>query len=133
MCMPLARRWCNINGIRESTRSRTQPTPAYTIAVDFTNSGTYYSQVSNPSAPTNSRMATLTVLADTIAPAVTNIAATARQVMITFSEPVDAASATNVANYALSGGVSFTNAVLNGQTVTLYAASPLSLGTVYTR
>ena len=115
------------NAIQDATNA------SYSIAaVDFTNSGSYYATVSNPVGATNSRVATLSVLADTIAPAVTNIQATARQVVITYSEPVDAASATNTANYALSGGGSFTNAVLNGQTVTLYTASPLMLGTVYT-
>ena len=115
------------NPIQDATNS------SYSIAaVDFTNSGTYYAVVSNPMGPTNSRVATLTVLADTIAPAVTNITATARQVSITYSEPVDSNSTTNVANYTLSGGGSFTNAVLNGQTVTLYSASPLMLGTIYT-
>jgi len=115
------------NPIQDATNA------SYSIAaVDFTNSGTYYAAVSNPVGTTNSRVATLTVLADTIAPSVTNINATARQVSITYSEPVDSNSATNVANYALSGGGSFTNAVLNGQTVILYTASPLTLGTVYT-
>jgi hypothetical protein len=101
-------------------------------AVDFTNGGAYYALVSNPVGSTNSRVATVTVLADTIAPAVTNIAATARQIILTYSEPLDTNSATNVANYTLSGGASVTNAVVNGQTVTLYTASPLNLGTVYT-
>ena len=115
------------NPIQDATNA------SYSIAaVDFTNGGSYYAVVSNPVGATNSRVATLSVLADTIAPAVTNIQATARQVVITYSEPVDAASATNTANYALSGGGSFTNAVLSGQTVTLYTASPLMLGTVYT-
>jgi hypothetical protein len=115
------------NPIQDATNA------SYSIAaVNFTNGGTYYAQVSNPVGPTNSRVATVTVLADTIAPSVTNISATARQVTITFSEPLDGNSATNPANYTLSGGGSFTNAVLNGQTVTLYTASPLTLGTVYT-
>jgi hypothetical protein len=115
------------NPIQDATNS------SYSIsAVDFTNGGTYYATVSNPVGPTNSRVATLTVLADTIAPAVTNISATARQIIITYSEPLDTNSATNVVNYTLSGGASVTNAVVNGQTVTLYTASPLSLGTVYT-
>ncbi len=106
---------------------------SYSVAtVDFTNGGNYYAMVSNPVGATNSRVAAVTVLPDTIAPAVTNIQATARQVSITFTEPLDSSSATNLANYALSGGASVTNAVLNGQTVTLYTAAPLNLGTVYT-
>ncbi len=114
-----------VTAIQDATNS------SYTIAA-VTNSGTYYAQVSNPVSSIGSRVATLTVLSDTIAPAVTNIAATARQVIITFSEPVDPASATNLANYALSGGVTFTNAVISGQTVTLKTGAPLSLGAIYT-
>ncbi len=42
---------------------------SYSIAaVDFTNSGSYYAQVSNPVGATNSRIATLAVLADTTLP-----------------------------------------------------------------
>jgi hypothetical protein len=103
-----------------------------TIAsVNPTNAGNYSVQVSNPVSSTNSRTAVLTVLLDTISPAVTNISASPYQVVVTFSETVDAASATNIANYAL-GGVAVTNAVLSGKTVTLFANSPLTLGAVAT-
>ncbi len=123
---PLQYQWYQgSNPIQDATNS------TYTIAA-VTISGTFYAQVSNPLGSTNSRAATLTVLADTIAPAVTNIAATARQIIITFSESVDPASATNIANYSLSGGVSVTNAMLNGQTVTLYLGAPLFQGTIST-
>jgi hypothetical protein len=105
---------------------------SYTIAaVVPTNAGSYHVLVSNPVSATNSRNAILTVLLDTIAPAVTNVTATPRQIILTFSEAVDPASATNLANYALSGGTTLTNAVLSGKVVTLTTFSPLSLGTVY--
>ena len=96
-----------------------------------TNAGSYHATVSNPVSSTNSRNASLTVLLDTIPPAVTNVAATSSQIIVTFSESVDSTTATNAANYVLSGGVTVTNAVLSGKVVTLTTSSPLSLGTVY--
>ncbi len=99
-----------------------------------TNSGTYYALVHNPASSTNSRTATLTVLADSIPPAVTNIAAASSQIVIGFSEPVDAATANVAAHYTLSGGVGVSSAVINpanASQVTLTTSSPLSLGTVY--
>lgn len=105
---------------------------SYTIAaVTPGNAGSYHALVSNPVSSTNSRTASLTVVLDTIPPAVTNIAATSAQIIITFSEPVDAVSATNLANYVVSGGNTVTNAVLNGKVVTLNLGSSLSLGTIY--
>jgi hypothetical protein len=109
----------SINGATNST---------YTIAsADPTNSGNYSVTVSNPSNSASSRVAALTVLPDTIAPAVTNISATSQQIVITFSEPVDPVSAGNIANYALTGGINVTGAVVNGQTVTLTTDAPLGV------
>jgi Bacterial Ig-like domain/Immunoglobulin I-set domain/Immunoglobulin domain len=105
---------------------------SYSIAfVVATNAGSYHATVSNPISSTNSRTALLTVLLDTIPAAVTNVAATPSQIIVTFSEPVDSATATNAAHYVLSGGATVTNAVLSGNVVTLTTSSPLSLGTVY--
>jgi hypothetical protein len=106
---------------------------SYTIAaVDPTNAGSYSVMVTNPVSSTNSRTALLTVLLDAVPPAVTNISASPGQVVITFSENVNLTTATNLANYVLSGGVVVTNAVLNGKIVTLSTSSALSLNTVYT-
>jgi len=109
---------------------------SYTIqSVDFTNAGSYFVTVSNPAGSTNSRTASLTVLRDTIPPAVTLIAAGAGQVVVTFSEPLDPTSANSALHYTLSGGVNVSGAVLNpsdATQVTLTTSSPLLLGTLYT-
>jgi Big-like domain-containing protein/immunoglobulin I-set domain protein len=106
---------------------------SYSIAsVSPTNAGGYSVLVSNPVSSTNSRTAVLTVLLDKISPAVTNVSANPLQVIITFSESVDPTTATNPANYAVSGGAAVTNVVLSGNTATLALNSPLTLGTVYT-
>jgi Ig-like domain-containing protein/Big-like domain-containing protein len=96
-----------------------------------TNSGSYYITVSNPVGPTNSRTAALTVLLDTLPPTVTSVTAAAGQVVVTFSEPVDAVSAGNAAHYGINNGVGVVSATPNGNTVTLVTSVPLNLGTVY--
>jgi hypothetical protein len=109
---------------------------SYTMpAIGMTNKGTYYVRVTNPAGSTNSRIATITVLADKVAPVVTSISASATQVILTFSKPVDSATAGNAAKYQISGGVSVIGATpnpLDATQVTLTTGSALSFGTVYT-
>jgi hypothetical protein len=111
-------------------------TASYTIApLALANSGSYYVKVSNPAGTTNSSMAMLTVLLDTIPPAITNVVAGSMDVIITFSEPVDPVTAANAANYTISGGISVTAATPNPSDptqVTLTTGSAMSIGTIYT-
>ena len=87
--------------------------------------------ISNPVSSTNSRTALLTVLADTIAPAVTGVSGGGTKILLTFSEPLDLTSAGNPANYSLSGGVGVTGATVSGQVVTLTTASALPVNSLY--
>src|SRR5208282_1250464 len=48
------------------------------------NAGSYHVAISNPASTTNSYAATLLVLLDTIPPAITNITASANQIVVTF-------------------------------------------------
>lgn len=97
-------------------------------------SGQSYScVVSNVSGSVTSTPSVLTVLADTNPPAVVqtfNVGTT--NVQIIYSEPVEASSATNLANYAFTNGLPVTRAILNAdnQTVTLTTAA-LSYGSNY--
>ncbi|HYG23106.1 MAG TPA: Ig-like domain-containing protein [Verrucomicrobiae bacterium] len=103
-------------------------------SANLTNAGNYHVVVSNPAGATNSRTALLTVLADTLAPSITDIAAAASQVVITFAEPLDAATAANAAFYTLSGGAGVSSAVVNpgdATQVILTTSAPLTLGTLY--
>jgi hypothetical protein len=120
---PLQYQWFQgVSAISDATNS------SYSIqSTVTTNSGNYFVIVSNPINSATSRVASLTVLLDTIPPTVTNITATSRQIVITFSEALDPSASTNVANYLLSGGVTVTNAVLAGQTVTLTTDAPLGV------
>jgi hypothetical protein len=107
----------------------------YTIpAVSLTNAGNYKVNVSNQANSPDSRTATVTVLGDTLPPAITGIAAGSTQLVISFSEPLDPLTATNSAKYSISGGVNVSGAALNPNNpsqVTL-TTSTLSFGVLYT-
>jgi hypothetical protein len=107
----------------------------YTIANPvLTDSGSYRVTVTNPSGATNSRSATVTVLRDNVPPAITAVAASANQIVVTFSAPVDAATANVASKYTLTGGLTVSSAVLNpgpGTQVTLTTSGAMTLGTVY--
>ena len=109
---------------------------SYTIPSTFpTNAGNYRVTISNPASTTNSSTVSLTVLLDTIPPNLTGISASANQIVVTFSEPVDSVTADNAANYSVSGGVTVLSATQNPNNsaqVTLTTGVALNLGTVYT-
>jgi len=107
----------------------------YTIpAVLGTNAGSYKVNASNQANSTNSRTATVTVLRDTLPPTITGIAASAAQLAINFSEPLDPATASDPAKYSISGGVHVTAAALNpsNPSQVILTTSALSLGARYT-
>jgi hypothetical protein len=93
--------------------------------------------ITNVSFLATSAPATLTVLADTNSPAVvTAFSLNGTAVQISFSEPVTAATATNLANYVLTnsaGALAITGATLagDGTNVTLTTAAQ-TLGSTYT-
>lgn len=107
----------------------------YTIEFPVqTNAGNYRVAVSNPASSTNSRTASLTVLQDNVPPVITEVAASASQIVVRFSGPVDAATANLAGNYGLSGGLTVSSAVINpgdATEVTLTTSGPMVLGTVY--
>ena len=109
---------------------------AYTITdTSPTNAGNYQVQVSNPAGTSNSAPATLTVLADTLPPAIISIAASPGQITVTFTKPLDPTTAGNPANYSLSGGITVVSAAQNSGNaaqVTLTTGTPLTFGTTYT-
>ena len=91
--------------------------------------------LTNALGAVTSSVATLTVSADATAPALASaVNANSNTVLVGFSEPVEAASATNKLNYACDGGVTISNvAFAAGQTrVVQLTTSPLNFGTTYT-
>jgi hypothetical protein len=116
-----------ISGATNASYTISSPLPA--------NAGSYQVTVSNPANSTNSATANLSVLLDTIPPALTNIFAGSSQITVTFSEPVDPATSADATKYAVSGGISVVSAVQNPSDtaqVTLTVSPALSLGPVYT-
>ncbi|PYI84218.1 MAG: hypothetical protein DME26_13630, partial [Verrucomicrobia bacterium] len=107
----------------------------YTIMFPVqTNAGNYRVTVSNPASSTNSRTASLTVLPDKVPPVITEVAASASQMVVSFSGPVDSATANLAGNYGLSGGLTVSSAAINpgdASKVTLTTSAPMVLGTVY--
>src|SRR5262249_16734800 len=100
----------------------------------FASSANYSVVVSNEFSSAASTNGRLTVIPRTRPPAMVqgqNIGTT--NVSASYSEPVQAASATNKANYSLSGAVSISAAVMgtDNRTVTL-TVSPLVIGSNYT-
>ena len=111
-------------------------TAAYTTPVLFeTNGGAIYRVViSLPGKGQYSSNAVLTVLPDIMPPTVVqalNVGAT--NVQITFSEAVEAATATNAANYVFTNGVAVLKATLSGNSLTVtLTTGPLVYGSNYT-
>ena len=88
--------------------------------------------ISNSVGVVRSAYATLTVVADTTPPtllAANNAGLT--NVVVSFSERVEAASATNLNNYYLNGNVTISAAILTDPRTVLLVTSPLSLGSNY--
>ena len=98
----------------------TDPIPGATAATysissaRMSDAGDYRVTVSNPlPSSATSRAARLGVTADILPPAIVSVAGSVDRVVITFSEPVDEATATTTANYTIGGGVMVTAAARN--------------------
>jgi hypothetical protein len=109
---------------------------SYTInSCSLTNAGSYQVTVSNPAGTTNSSKATLSVLRDTLPPAIASISAGGSEIVVTFSEPVDPVTSTDPTKYPVSGGITVVSAVQatgNPAQVTLNTTTAMSRGSVYT-
>jgi hypothetical protein len=108
----------------------------YTIPACYpTNAGVYQVTISNPASTTNSAQADLSVLKNTIPPNITAISASAGQIVVTFSKPVDPATASEIASYSVSGGLTVSSATPNNSNpaqVTLTTGTGINFGVVYT-
>jgi hypothetical protein len=100
------------------------------------NSGGYSVTVNNAVSTTNSSVANLTVLLNSIPPNIINISAGAGQIVLTFSEPVDPVTAGVAASYSIGGGgVTVLTAAQNtnntAQVILTTGGAALNFGTVY--
>ncbi len=99
---PLSYQWFKgANPIPDATSA------SYTISsVRTSDAGDYRVVVSNPlPSSATSRTARLTVVADQTGPSIVSVGASVNRIIITFSEPVDEASANQTANYSIGGGL----------------------------
>src|SRR5204862_7011384 len=86
---------------------------------------------SNVNYSVTSSNALLTVIPDNTPPTVTSVVGTTNQVTVTFSEKVSLATATNLNNYSLNGGLIVNSASLSGGTVVQLGTSFLTPGQSY--
>lgn len=103
-------------------------------AVELGDAGRYSVTVGNRLNSVTSREAPLTVTADSSGPAIAAVVGSATKIELTFSEPVDEASANQAANYQVAAGLVVQSATRDGsdpRRVTL-ATSQQAFGTVYT-
>ena len=89
----------------------------------------------NPQGNTNSSTVILTVQADVIPPSIASVANLGDNMVVTvlFSEPLEAATATDPSNYSINNGIGVTGATFAGDTRSVVLnTSPLRVGTTYT-
>ncbi len=130
---PLAYQWI-ANGVALLDTNASKS--VYTIPrASLTLSGQVFCCIlSNASGVVTSTPVTVSVLMDDIPPTVIRaFNAGTTNIQIVFSEPVETASATNIANYACTNGIAITSAQISSDntTVTLTLASPMVNGTTY--
>ena len=102
----------------------TYTTPLTTLA----NNGDQYRVVlTTLNFTTNSSVVALTVQPDTIQPAITEIGASTGIIDVTWNKLLNPATALNIANYAVSGGVTVTSATMTNMTAGAYAAATVQL------
>ena len=122
------------NGTNLSGPNATSPVYVIGAANPWLDNNQLYScVVSNAAGVVTSAVAQLTVLADTTPPTVARtVYVGPTSLQIVFSEPIEAAGATNTANYVFTNGVGLSGATLgpDNLTVTL-TTEPLVLGNNY--
>lgn len=95
----------------------------------------FYCAITNSLGGTNSATAILSVLADTTKPTVSTVGnlGDPQIVFIVFSEPMEELTATNAANYAISGGINVTRAAfgVDARTIIL-TTTPMAANVTYT-
>lgn len=99
------------------------------------NGSTFFCAITNSAGSTNSATATLTVVADTTRPTIVAVGSLGdnQLITVTFSEPVEAASAGNSSNYQVNFGASVVGVVLSDDPAVVgLRTTPLSPGVIYT-
>jgi len=131
---PYFYQWFRNGTAISGANSATYTTPTLTYAAD--NGAQYICVVSNLNKQVlTSSAATLSINPDFVAPTVASVASTMtfKQIVVTFSEPVQDATATALANYAVSGGLTIQSAAISAdKKVVTLATTAQALDTAYT-
>jgi hypothetical protein len=120
---PFTFQWLKNGAVIAGATNRT-----VTVPVAFSDSGaTFAVRVANSANNVTSGNATLTVTAEKIAPTLVSARTLGNpnQVVVTFSEPVTAVSALNVANYFINNGASVTAITMSDPTTVTLATSTI--------
>lgn len=106
------------------------------LSAQVADSGSYVLKVTNPLGNVQTTPVTLSIRSDTQGPtlvsAVGGRSPSVSYIVVTFSEPVTAATAGNAANYKLSGGATVTSATVSSPTSVSLNTSTLTSGSTYT-
>ena len=129
---PVSYQWM-VNGVTLLAGARAAACTVSNASIALNNGQVYACVVSNTAGTVTSAGATLTVIRDTVPPAVArvfNVGTT--NVQVIFSKPVEAASATNLANYAFTNALPISGGLLAGDNITLtLTTAPLAYGSNY--
>lgn len=125
---PVEYQWFVISGSTTNAiagaNSSTYNTPPQVIG----NSGNqFYCQLTTIAYQTNSRAATLTVSPNTTRPAIVSIGGTVSKLYVTWNQLLDSATAINLANYSINGGVTISSAISTNIIAGSYAATTVTL------
>jgi len=108
----------------------------FTIAnAKLTDTGTYRAVVSAPNGSSvNSAEVTIEVVSDITPPTIVSVEGHPKHAKITvhYSEPVDSATATALANYAIDSGLTLSAPVMSGAQDVVITTTPQTQGTTYT-
>jgi hypothetical protein len=125
---PLEYQWYLISGgvtnLIAGANSSSYSTPPTALA----NSGRkYFCHLTTIAFQTNSQAATLTVVPSNVKPVISEIGGSVSNVFVTWNELLDAASAVNLANYSINGGVTILSATATNIIFSPYAATVVTL------
>lgn len=128
---PATPQWFRNSAAVTGTQSLSLPVGPVTFADA---NSTFQVVLTNFMGSTTSRVATLNIAADITPPSLTNVMnAGLTRIRLSFDEPIESASGTTAANYAVSGGIQVSGAEMSadGKLITLTVTPALVAGTDY--
>lgn len=130
--IPATYQWYKNGAVIPGATSASYTVPQAKVATD--NGAKFKAAIIVPGVSQDSAEATLTVTADTVAPTLVKAAGTAlfKQVTVSFSEPVDPATATVLGNYSFTPALGVTAARVSNLTNVVLTTAVQTPATAYT-